>query len=52
MQSTKPPTRTKRPRRDYSRLERYRATILTPGTWDALLSDYSALGSHAVEGRW
>lgn len=40
-----PPIRTKRPERNYARLEQYRQRILCPGTWDALLSDSSPVGS-------
>lgn len=48
---THAPTRTKRPASHYTRLEQHKTTILCPATWGALLSDRSALGSHAVEGR-
>ena len=45
-------TATVRPlKRDYTRLEAHKAQTLNPRTWDALLGDSTALGSHAVEGR-
>lgn len=45
MSSHTPPTRTLRRRRDYTRLERYRPTVLTPRTWDSMLGDSMPLGT-------